>query len=138
MLTNILPLNFPIVSKQIKHIFTLTLFVIAVRFSVGKLSKSSYIPHFSRSGCDTQALCVYPFKPITFIIRWNAYTIVIRVLVKDTLLTLTEFYGWPQSHLFAFPIYIFILILYRTTCRLFAVFMRQLVYVLVQSTLGLQ
>lgn len=45
--------------------FTLSLFVIAVRFSVGKLSKSSYIPHFSRSGCDTQALSVYLFKPIT-------------------------------------------------------------------------
>lgn len=124
MLTNILPLNFPIGFRLLNNKFALTLFGLAVRFSVDILSKSSYIPHFSRSGCDAQALCVYPFKPITFIIRWNAYTIVIRVLVKDTLLTLTEFYGWPQSHLFAFPIYIFILILYRTTCRLFAVFMR--------------
>lgn len=91
MFVNILPLNFPIVFKRLDNNFTLTLFVIAVRFSVGILSKSSYIPHFSRSGCDTQALCVYLFKPIILTIRWNAYVIIIRVLVKDTLLTLTEF-----------------------------------------------
>ena len=71
--------------------FVLSLFGIAVRFSVGKLSKSSYIPHFFRSGCDTQALCVYLFKPTTHTIRWNAYAFIVRVLVKDTLLTLTEF-----------------------------------------------
>lgn len=91
MFVNILPLNFPIVFKRLDNNFILTLFVIAVRFSVGILSKSSYIPHFSRSGCDTQALCVYLFKPIILTIRWNAYVIIIRVLVKDTLLTLTEF-----------------------------------------------
>lgn len=62
MLAYILPLNFPIGSKKLNNILILTLFVIAVRFSVGKLSKSSYIPHFSRSGCDTQALCVYLLK----------------------------------------------------------------------------
>lgn len=91
MFVNILPLNFPIVFKRLDNNFILTLFVIAVRFSVGILSKSSYIPHFSRSGCDTQALCVYLFKPIILTIHWNVYAIIIRILVKDTLLTLTEF-----------------------------------------------
>ena len=91
MFVNILPLNFPIVSKLLNNKFTLTLFVIAVRFSVGILSKSSYIPHFFRSGCDTQAQCVYLFKPTTFTIHWNVYAIIVRVLVMDTLLTLTQF-----------------------------------------------
>ena len=90
-LQDILPLNFPIGFKQLNNLFALSLFVIAVRFSVSKLSKSSYIPHFSRSGCDTQALCVYSFKPTMYTIRWNAYALIVRVLVMDTLLTLTEF-----------------------------------------------
>ena len=84
MLAYILPLNFPIGFKKLNNIFTLTLFVIAVRFSVGKLSESSYIPHFSRSGCDTQALNISP-------IHWIVYEESVQVLVKDTLLTLSEF-----------------------------------------------
>lgn len=91
MLAYILPLNFPIGFKKLNNIFTLTLFVIAVRFSVGKLSESSYIPHFSRSGCDTQALMCLPLKINISPIHWIVYEESVQVLVKDTLLTLSEF-----------------------------------------------